>query len=164
MLLYHNYIHDYRLQLPDLLLFLCSGNQIEKVKLSLHSGFWILGRFTHNKNKGEGEVKINPHCLCEMSILSHPHLQHSHLMDTDSEAKNIYLKCDVLAVLFSFLFQLLKNLMHSEPDHDPGTASIPILGKGICSSGVRYKASELVLDFFFLNWCSAGNTAQIRQT
>lgn len=41
-------------------------------------------------------------------------------MDTDSAAKDIYLKYDVLAVLFSFLFQLLKNLMHSEPDHDPG--------------------------------------------
>lgn len=71
-------------------------------------------------------------------------------MDTDSEDKDIYLKYDVIAVLFSFLFQLLKSLMHWEPDHDPGTAFIPISGKGICSSGVRYKASELVLDFGFL--------------
>lgn len=71
-------------------------------------------------------------------------------MDTDSEAKDIYFKYNALSVLFSFLFQLLKNLMHSEPDHDPGTAFTPVSGKGKCSSGVRYKASELVLDFFFL--------------
>lgn len=71
-------------------------------------------------------------------------------MDTDSEAKDINLKYDLLAVLFSFLFQLLKNLMHSEPDHDPGTAFTAVSEKGICSSGDRYQASELVLDFFFL--------------
>lgn len=87
-------------------------------------------------------------------------------MFNGSEAKDIYLKYDVLAVLFSFLFQLLKNLMHSEPDHDPGTAFTAVSGKGICFSGVKYQASELVLDFFFffLNWCCAGNTAQIRFT
>lgn len=66
-------------------------------------------------------------------------------MDTNSVAKDrIYLKYNVLVVLFSFLFQLLKNLMHSEPDHGPGTAFIPVSGKAICS---------LVSDKRHQNWC-----------
>lgn len=60
------------------------------------------------------------------------------LTNTDSAPKGIYLKYDVLAVLFSFLFQLLRNLMHLKPDHDPGTAFTSV-SEDLCSSGVRHK-------------------------
>lgn len=65
-------------------------------------------------------------------------------MNTDPSVKGVYLKYDVLVVLFSFLFQLLRNLMHLKPDHDPGTAFFSISGEDIRSSGVRHKVQELL--------------------
>jgi len=74
-----------------------------------------------------------------MSTLSSTFSTLTFLMNPDSAANDVYLKYDVLVVLFSFLFQLLRNLMHLKPDHDPGTAFISISGEDICSSGVRHK-------------------------
>lgn len=145
MLPCHNYIQEYRSELSDLLLFLCSGNQIKRWRSDYMWAFEFLGPSHTTKTKGKEKWKVSPHCFYEMITLSHPHLQCSRfLMNTDPSVKGVYLKYDVLVVLFSFLFQLLRNLMHLKPDHDPGTAFVSISGEDIRSSGVRHKVQELL--------------------